>query len=141
MPVGFAADRMGRAGTAVALMAVATAAAVLFALAGAASWLLLAGIGAVFAAATAPLYGLGVGLLGDRLTAGEAVAASGTLRLIWALAAAIGPVVAGWAIGWLGPAGMFAYLAAVTIAMGLFTGAWMLLGTRPMDADMTGTQP
>ncbi len=141
MPVGFAADRMGRAGTAVALMAVATAAAVLFALAGAASWLLLAGIGAVFAAATAPLYGLGVGLLGDRLTAGEAVAASGTLLLIWALAAAIGPVVAGWAIGWLGPAGMFAYLAAVTIAMGLFTGAWMLLGTRPMDADMTGTQP
>jgi MFS family permease len=129
LPAGLAADRLGRAGTAVALLALATVAAVAFVLAGGASWAVLVGIGAVFTASTAPLYGLGVGQLGDRLKPEESVAASGTLLLVWALAAAAGPVFAGQAIGLLGPSGLFVYLAAVGAMVGLFTGVQMLLGS------------
>lgn len=64
-----------------------------------------------------PLYSLCIALVNDELTPGEMVGAASALVLFYGIGSALGPAVASLAMSWLGPGGLFAFLAVV---MGLF---------------------
>jgi MFS family permease len=120
-PLGLLSDRVGRRPMAMALLALALLTALAFALLGRLGMPALLALGCVFAAVTAPLYGLGAGQTNDRLERGDAVAASGGLLFAWAVGATIGPALAGGVMGLLGPQGLFVYLAAVLAGISGFT--------------------
>ncbi len=60
--------------------------------------------------AIAPLYALGVGQTNDYTAKQDFVAASAGLLFAWGLGSAIGPTVAGFVMGWLGPFGLFWFM-------------------------------
>lgn len=126
VPVGLLSDRYGRRRLTLATLLAAIAAAVVLALAGWPGLWGMAGLAMVYAAGTAPLYGLGAGQTNDRMERGDYVAASGGLLFTWALGAAFGPGLAGAAMGVVGPAGLFGFLAAVLTLMAAFTVSRML---------------
>ncbi len=126
-PVGIMSDRFGRRPVMVGVLIAALAMTVVMGLSGGVSFVAIASLGFVFAGMTAPLYGLGAGQTNDRMERGDYVAASGGLLFIWSLGSTISPTVAGQMMGRLGPSGLFGYLALVLVALGVFTGARMLL--------------
>ena len=138
MPIGLLSDRIGRRQVAVSALGLGAATGLLlFHLADAGIGLLIAaGIG--LACTTSGLYGLGASQTNDRIAAdggGDTVAASGGLLLAWAIGSTAGPTVAGAAMAWIGPAGLFFYLACVLAAVAVFTAARMMLRSdAPRDA-------
>ena len=126
VPVGLLSDRYGRRSLTLATLAVGVAAALALALVGWPGLWAVAALAMVYAAATAPLYGLGAGQTNDRMERGDYVAASGGLLFTWALGASFGPSLAGGAMGLLGPAGLFAFLAGALSLMAGFTVSRML---------------
>lgn len=124
-PVGIVSDRFGRRPVMVGSLISALAVAVLMGFAGGVAFIAIAALGFLFAGLTAPLYGLGAQQTNDRMERGDYVAASGGLLFTWSLGSAIGPAVAGLAMGRIGPSGLFAYLGLVLVALGLFIGARM----------------
>jgi MFS family permease len=101
----------------------------------------LLGFAFVYAAMTAPLYGLGAGQTNDYLSPKEFVGASGGLLFAWALGASVGPIAAAGAMGLLGPGGLFLYLAAMLMVVTLFTIFRMLRRTGLPLALQTGFVP
>lgn len=135
IPAGVASDRVGRRPVALVAMLSAGGAAVGFLLAGPdASPVVLLVLGAVLSGMASPLYGLGAGLINDRLERGDAVAAAGGLLLVWSVGATIGPLLGGTVMERLGPAGLFQYLVAVLAAMTIFT-VWRMLRRPEVPRD------
>src|SRR5207302_9361454 len=95
----------------------------------------------LYAAMTAPLYGLGAGQTNDYVSPKEFVGASGGLLFAWALGASAGPIAAAAAMDLLGPGGLFLYLAIVLAAIALFTIYRMLRRTGLPLALQTGFVP
>jgi MFS family permease len=126
MPAGMLSDRIGRRPVALAALLGPAAAAIAFVAAGDAPFPVLLALGALLSGLAAPLYGLGAGLTNDRLESGNAVAASGALLVAWSTGATIGPSIAGLAMDYAGPRGLFLYLAAVFAGMALFT-VWRMM--------------
>jgi MFS family permease len=126
-PVGMLSDRVGRRPVTLGVLVVGLGAALTMQFIGALPYVVVASIGALLAAMTAPLYGLAAGQTNDRIEGRDYVAASGGLLFIWSLGSSVGPGAAGALMGRAGPAGLFAYIAAVLAAAGLFTFARMLL--------------
>jgi MFS family permease len=126
-PVGMLSDRFGRRPVMVGAVMAALVLAVAIGLVDGVSFLAIAVLGFFFAGVTAPLYGLGAGQTNDRMERGDYVAASGGLLFIWSLGSSVSPSAAGLLMERAGPSGLFAYLAMVLVALGLFTGARMLL--------------
>ena len=140
-PIGMLSDRYGRRPTMLAGLVIALAFAVaMYVLAGR-SFPALLGFAFVYAAMTAPLYGLGGGQTNDYVSPREFVAASGGLLFAWALGASAGPIVAAGAMGLLGPGGLFLYLAAVLAAIAGFTVFRMTRRTSLPLAQQTGFVP
>jgi MFS family permease len=140
-PVGMLSDRYGRRPTMLAVLIIALVFAVgMFVLAGRLFPALL-GFAFVYAAMTAPLYGLGAGQTNDYLSPKEFVGASGGLLFAWALGASVGPIAAAGAMGLLGPGGLFLYLAAMLMVVTLFTIFRMLRRTGLPLALQTGFVP
>jgi MFS family permease len=134
-PVGVASDRFGRRRVALVLLLAGCALALAFPLVAGWGLAALLVLGCAYAAATAPLYGLGSGQMNDRLDGGDAVAASGGLLLAWAVGATIGPSAAGWAMQHLGPAGLFVTIAGVLGLIAALTAARMRVKSEvPRDA-------
>ena len=132
MPAGMVSDRVGRRPVALVAMLGSGSAAVGFLLAGSgAPVLLLVVLGAFASGLASPLYGLGAGLINDRLDSGDAVAAAGGLLLVWALGATVGPLVGGTVMEAFGPGALFWYLAAVLATMSVFTLWRMMLRAEP----------
>ncbi len=126
-PVGWLSDRFGRRPVMVGTLLAAFLTTLVMGLAGGVSFVTIAALGFVFSGMTAPLYGLGAGQTNDRMERGDYVAASGGLLFIWSLGSAASPTVAGQVMGRLGPSGLFAYVALVIVALGLFVAVRMLL--------------
>ena len=126
-PVGLLSDRYGR--RPVMLFAVGAGFLLSIALArfGGVSLAVANVLGFCFAAMTAPLYGLGAGQTNDRMERGDYVAASGGLLFLWSLGSSVSPSLAGLAMGRVGPAGLFGFLAVGLLALGAFVGARMSL--------------
>lgn len=126
-PVGMLSDRFGRRPVTVVAIGAAFVLAIVLGLVRGVPFLTVAALGFLFAGMTAPLYGLGAGQTNDRMERGDYVAASGGLLFIWSLGSSVSPSIAGALMGRAGPPGLFGYLALVLAALGLFTGARMLL--------------
>ena len=125
-PVGFLSDRLGRRPVAVAVLVSSCAASVLMGLGASAIFSVFLGIGCLFAACTAPLYGLGSSLTNDRLQPGQALAATGGLLFSWSIGSTFGPSVAGVMMGRIGSSGLFVYLSVVLAIITLFVCSRML---------------
>ncbi len=126
VPVGWLSDRFERRRVTLAILGIGFLAAFALVVLGWPGVWPMAVLATVYAAATAPLYGLGAGQTNDRIERGDYVAASGGLLFTWALGASFGPGVVGAVMGMAGPGGLFAVLAGVLAAMMVFTVARIL---------------
>ena len=124
--MGFLSDRLGRRPVAVAVLVSSCVASVVMGLSASSVFPVLLGIGCLFAACTAPLYGLGSSLTNDRLQPGQALAATGGLLFSWSIGSTFGPSIAGALMGRVGPYGLFVYLSIVLAIISLFVCARML---------------
>lgn len=92
-------------------------------------WLLIPAF--LFGAFAFPIYALNVAHLNDFIKPGGYVEASGGLLLAFALGAAAGPLIASPIVDRFGTESLFAYTAAIHIALSLFTGYRMLRRAAP----------
>ena len=82
-----------------------------------------------------PLYAICAAHMNDSIEAGGFVEASGGLLLLYATGAVIGPVVASVMMGFIGPGGLYIFMAAAHIAMTAFTIYRIGRRARRSDAD------
>ncbi len=120
-PVGVLSDRMDRRHLMLYLTLAAAASAAAIALFGVSTFLLLAALGFVMDALAHPLYGLSVAQANDYIARDEFVPAAGGLLLAYSIGASIGPTASSLAVAALGPSGLFAFIAAVLLALAAFT--------------------
>ncbi|HDQ13594.1 MAG TPA: MFS transporter, partial [Sediminispirochaeta sp.] len=60
-----------------------------------------------------PLYSLSIALINDQLNPNEMVHAAGALVVLYGIGSSIGPYSAGWIMSWIGPKGLFLFIATV----------------------------
>jgi MFS family permease len=120
-PVGMLSDRYGRRPTMLAALIVALVFAGAMLLLQGRFFPALLAFAFVYAAMTAPLYGLGAGQTNDYVSPKEFVGASGGLLFAWALGASAGPIAAAGVMDLVGPGGLFLYLALVLAVIAVFT--------------------
>jgi len=137
VPVGRVSDRTDRRKVIAAACLVAAVAGGLLALLGDAreaglliapdvglanvSPMALVAVAGLFGAAIYPQYSLCVAHTNDFVAREDFVEASSGLLLTWAIGASIGPVLAAFAMDWLGVGGLFLYTAAVHAIFAGFT--------------------
>ncbi len=76
--------------------------------------------------AVSVIYPIAVSHAFDYIEPNRMVAANGGMLLVWAIGATFGPLIGSLAMGQLGPAGLFAFMAAMASALALFT-LWRML--------------
>jgi MFS family permease len=77
-----------------------------------------------------PLYGLLIAYTNDFLESDDMAAASGGLIFLNGVGAIVGPIVTGWALGQVGPAGFWLVIAVLMLASGVYA-AWRMM-RRPI---------
>jgi MFS family permease len=77
-----------------------------------------------------PLYGLLIAYTNDFLEGDDMAAASGGLIFLNGMGAIAGPIVTGWALGQVGPAGFWMFIGVLMLASGAYAG-WRML-RRPV---------
>ncbi len=88
-------------------------------------------LGAVFGGLSFALYPLCVAHTHDHLAADHRVAASGGLVLVYSAGAAAGPLGAASAMAWLGPKGLFLFIASCALA-GVGFALWRVWARSPV---------
>ena len=121
MPVGVAADRIGRRPVLLVGIGIACLASIAALVLDGTSLVAVAAVAFVFTLGAGPLYSLGSGQTNDYVPAREFVAASGGLLCAWAVGASIGAAVGAQAMVMAGPRGLFLYEIAILMALGAFT--------------------
>ena len=119
-PIGALSDRFDREKVILATAAAAALAAALIALSGTPGFALLLGLGFVLGGLASPLYPLSVAEANDWLEADELVPAGAAMVLAYSLGASAGPLAASAAMEALGPAGLFAFAAAVLACLAAY---------------------
>ena len=121
-PFGWLSDRIDRRAVVAGLsLAVAiTGGAIIVAVSASGSTLLLFVLATLYGAAAMPIYGVAVAHANDKLAHDQYVSASSTLLLCYGIGAVFGPVSASQAMVWLGPAGLFTFIATIGAVAALF---------------------
>jgi MFS family permease len=118
-PIGWLSDRMDRRQLIVIASAVGAGACVIGGLFGAEFWLLLAAAFLMGGMAN-PLYSLLIAHTNDYLEPEDMAAASGGMIFINGLGAIAGPVITGWAMDVVGPAGFFIFAGSLFAALTVY---------------------
>jgi MFS family permease len=126
-PLGWLSDRIDR--RLVIIGTTAMAAAILFGFSalipeGSPDWVLYTCV-AIFGGSVIPTYSIVTAHVNDMVRPGEFVAASGGLLILVGAGSAVGPVVAGMAMGAFGPEG-FAYTAIAAQTLMALWGAYRI---------------
>ena len=119
-PAGWLSDRFDRRLVITAMTALLTAVSVAFFLFADADWLVLLAIAFGFGGFSLTLYSLAVAHTNDQTGDIDLVQVSAGLLLMFGAGSVIGPIAAGVVMERLGPASLFAFIAAVSAALTLF---------------------
>jgi MFS family permease len=95
----------------------------------------LCGVGALGGAVSNPLYSLLLAYVNDYLDRTDMAAASAGLLFINGLGAISGPVITGWIMGVVGPAGFFLFMGLLFGVLAIY-GVWRMT-QRKSAADPT----
>ncbi len=132
MPIGMAADRLGRRYVLLVLSALLFLAALPLAITAAPSLSFVLVAGVALAALAQPLYSLGTALTNARLAGRDFVSVAGGLLLAWALGSAAGPLIATALMDEFGRSALFIYIA-VTAFLLLAAILQRILAREPPD--------
>lgn len=130
-PVGLLSDRLDRrtvlTGTTFIGGAIALA---MYKLTGLNEVLLLSG-GFLFGAFAFSLYSLSVSHVNDRLEAGQTLEAARGLLQLYGIGAAVGPIIAGYTMQYLGPSSLLLFFAFWMLLLGMFSLTRMRISEAP----------
>ncbi|HPD93966.1 MAG: MFS transporter [Rhodobacter sp.] len=135
-PIGWFSDRMDRRKLILALAVAGTAVLTIPVVTEAPFWLLIV-VGALMGGISNPLYSLLLAYVNDYLDSADMAAASAGLIFINGVGAISGPIVTGWMMGAIGPAGFFLFMALIFGVMALYA-AWRMTQRRSTP-DSSGT--
>ncbi|MGE0722876.1 MAG: MFS transporter [Alphaproteobacteria bacterium] len=133
-PVGRLSDRRDRRVVIVAVTIGVAAAAAALAVVGPGSLALLLGLAAIYGGLSLTVYPLMVAHANDFTGPGDRVAASAGLLLAYAIGAVVGPVGAASLMGRFGAPALFAYIAAIALALAVYAG-WRITRRASPPAD------
>lgn len=128
-PLGYLSDRIDRRIVIIGVLSLAAAASFLIPILGH-SEAALFGLAAVFGGMMLSVYSLCVSHTNDWLEREESIRASRALFMAFGVGAMFGPVIAGAAVGALGPSMLFVYTGAANVALILFA-AWRAIRRGP----------
>lgn len=117
-PIGFISDRMDRRLLIMIIAFLGTLAALLGIVANQFFVVLTAGL--LIGGAVNPLYALLIAYMNDYLEVEDMASASGRLVFINGIGAIAGPLITGWLIGAVGPAGYFVFLSVLLAILGIY---------------------
>jgi MFS family permease len=132
-PIGLLSDRGDRRTTLALVCAVATAVSIALALGGADDRRLLYALFFVFGGLAFAIYPLCVAHLLDHLPAENMLAGCSSLLLVNGIGSALGPAIAGAAMGATGPQALPLFFAATMALLAAITGGRRLLRRRDRD--------
>ncbi len=132
-PIGLLSDRGDRRTTLALVCAVATAVSIALALGGAEDRRLLYALFFVFGGLAFAIYPLCVAHLLDHLPAENMLAGCSSLLLVNGIGSALGPAIAGAAMGATGPQALPLFFAATMALLAAITGGRRLLRRRDRD--------
>jgi MFS family permease len=140
-PIGYISDRMDRRVLICGVSALGGLAAVLgFIMSSNFQALLVAGF--IIGGTSNPLYSLLIAYTNDFLEHDDMAAASGGLIFINGLGAIVGPIVTGWLMGAVGPAGFFAYIGFLMVGLAVYAAYRMTQRAASTSVeDMTSYSP
>lgn len=116
-PAGRVSDRIDRRLVIAALTLIAGVAALLLAMMGGASRLIVALVFAIWGAGALSYYGIAVAHMADRAEPGKLAQSAAGLLFVWAGGSVLGPLIMGPLVDIFGIAGMFWFAGVATLAM------------------------
>lgn len=135
-PLGWVSDRMDRRRL-VAIVSLAGAATMAATVAVAPGFGVLLVVALIIGGISNPLYALLLAHTNDHLDRDDMAAASGGLLFINGVGAIAGPIITGWMMGWMGPAGFFAYIGVLVTLLAAYA-FWRMTQRPALPADETG---
>lgn len=134
-PAGWLSDRLGRLPVLVGLLVAGSAVALLLALFGTLSLVLMFVLSGCFFAVVTSLYPVSVALANDQLPNERLVAACASLLRIYGVGTIVGPLLGALLMGWLGNPTLFVFISACLAAAALAVQyRFRAVDTVPIDA-------
>ena len=120
-PIGWLSDRFGRYPLILfTSLALAASSTLLYSFTLQSLWLLYL-VAALTGGALFPLYSLAIAHANDLLEADNRLAGASSLLLLYGIGASLGPLLSGLVMGWIGPAGLYAFCTIVALLLILYT--------------------
>ncbi len=136
-PIGWVSDRMDRRQLILGVAAVGALACLAAAMLPLGFTALL-GVAMVIGGVSNPLYSLLLAYTNDYLEHEDMAAASGGLMFVNGLGAVVGPLIIGWIMALIGPAGFFLYIGLLCGLLTLYAG-WRMTRRPAPSVDHTGS--
>ena len=134
-PIGRVSDRFDRRWVLLCVLGavVGVCAAGVLAAAGGAAFPVFVAIGMLMGGGMTTIYPICIAQVFDRLPRARYVAAAGGLLLAYSVGATFGPIIASFAMGWLGPAAFFGFIGAALAGCGAFV-TYRIFARAPVPA-------